>query len=373
MEKYKKFIEVTVPGYACNFKCSYCYISQLINPEIKDVAKFNYSPQHIGKSLNKQRIGGTAYINICGVGETLIAKEMPQIVKEILSQGHFVNIYTNGVLTSRINEILEIVPPENLKRLSFSFSFHFLELKQKKLINTFFYNFKNVKSHGCSVISNMVLDDTYIPYIEEIKKITLENLGAYPQISFPKKNHKRGNWTSLCKDDRKSLEIGRTFNSPYLDFTEKYYNYNKRKFCYAGEWSFCLNLGTGEISKCYGHTPHQNIYTDISTPIRYSAVGNMCFAKGCGGGLFLPQGVVPSLNAPTYPEIKDRAEANWYSPEFKAFLSQQLISNNKQFSTFKKIRTNIVHPISEISLKVVRICRKAPKKLFSKSNCIKNG
>lgn len=359
MDKYKKFIECLVPGTVCNMKCGYCYVSQLSSKHEK-CSPFTYPPEHIGNALRKERIGGCAYINICGVGETLLPKELPEIVKHILLQGHYVNIYTNGTLTRRFDEFTTY-PRELLERLSFAFSFHYLELKRLKMLDVFFANFNKMKSVGCSVVCNMVLDDSYLPYIDEIKDMTKKHLGAYPQISFPKKAHKRGNYTSLCKDEGESMRIGKTFHSPYLDFTEQYYNYNKRYFCYAGAWSFWLNLATGDISKCYGHAPWQNIYKNIKSPIKSSPVGNFCCSKACGGGLFLPMGVVPELKTPSYVEVKNRVEGKWYTDKYKAFLSQQLWENNEQYSRLRRLQVNLVHPVSALFYKGLNLIRQKLK------------
>ena len=89
----------------CNLKCSYCYIIQEGRRTEKS-AELKYSPEHIGKALSKKRLGGTCYISICGAGETLIPKEVPDIVKQILKQGHYVNITTNGTISDRIDEIV---------------------------------------------------------------------------------------------------------------------------------------------------------------------------------------------------------------------------------------------------------------------------
>lgn len=64
MEKIKKFIECLVPVTSCNLKCSYCYVMQEGRRK-NQIPVFKYSPEHIGKALNKERIGGTAYISIC--------------------------------------------------------------------------------------------------------------------------------------------------------------------------------------------------------------------------------------------------------------------------------------------------------------------
>lgn len=347
MEEYKKFIEVTVAGTACNFKCDYCYISQISHVSATDTAHFSHSPEQIGRALRRERIGGTAYINICGVGETLWPKEMPAIINEILKQGHYVNIYTNGVMSGKFDEILRLVAPRDIVRLCVSFSFHYLELLRINGIDRFFGNYRRMKDAGCSVVVNMVLADSYLPYIEDIKRVSVEKMGCYPQVSYPKRNSRTKNWTPLCRDEEKTKSIGAEFDSPYMSFTEEYFNYGRRRFCYAGAWSFHLDLATGWISKCYGHRRHQNIYDDPDAPIKWQAVGNFCFSRHCGGGLFLPQGVVPSLRCPSYADLKDRPQAQWYSLGYRTFLSQQLTTANREYTWWRKVVENICQLVHE--------------------------
>lgn len=366
MDKYFRFIEASVKGSACNLKCNYCYVAQRYDPDMKDVGKFKYSPETIGYSLRKERIGGTAYINICGEGETLLASEMPETIHQILKQGHFVNVYTNGTLSKRFDEIIKIIPEELRSHLSFAFSFHYLELKRLNKLDVFFRNFNLMKDGGCSVVANMVLDDAYLPYIEDIKKVSLENLGAFPQISFPKKHNDNSNWTALTKNVDATKTIGASFNSNYLYFTEKYFNYNRKDFCYAGKWSFTLELTTGEIARCYNYRSHQNIFKNPDSPIKLFPIGNTCQCKACGGGLFLPQGIVPSLKAPSYIYVKDRPEAHWYTSTYKEFLSQQLIPNNKQYGKIKQILINFTNPFYNFYALMVAANRKI-------STYIKNG
>lgn len=345
METYDKFIEVTVPGTACNFKCDYCFISQLNETSMKDVAKFAYPPAHIGYALRKERIGGTAYINICGSGETLLADEMPDIIAEIVKQGHYVNVFTNGTLTKRFDEILERVPSELLGHMSFTFSLHYLELKRLGLLERYFKNFKKMGEAGCSTVSIMVLADSYLPHIDEIKAVSLEKLGVLPQVTFPKKGHQHGNWSSLSTDDNNTYRVGETFDSGAFRFAAKYYDYHRKGFCYAGKWSFYLNLATGWISKCYEHHPFQNIYADVDKPIKSTPVGTTCQASCCGGALFLPQGIVPELNCPDYVTLRDRPEANWFKEPMKSFVSQQIMGGG--MSKTQRFIASTVNPIHE--------------------------
>lgn len=96
--KIKRFIECLIPLTICNLKCSYCYVSQE-NRKTQQPANFLYSPYIIGRALSRERLGGICYISMCGAGETLLAKEMPDITYNLLKEGHYVNITTNGTIS----------------------------------------------------------------------------------------------------------------------------------------------------------------------------------------------------------------------------------------------------------------------------------
>ena len=125
-DKIKRFFECLIPVTACNLKCGYCYVIQRDNRKM-EIPKLKYSPEKIGKGLTQERLGGVCYFSICGAGETLLPNYTVEIVKELLRNGHYVNITTNGTLTKRFDESLQL-PNEHLKRLHFAFSFHYNEL-----------------------------------------------------------------------------------------------------------------------------------------------------------------------------------------------------------------------------------------------------
>ena len=54
----KRLLVINVPIKNCNLKCEYCYISALKENEKRKTAKFLYTPEHVGKCLSKERLGG---------------------------------------------------------------------------------------------------------------------------------------------------------------------------------------------------------------------------------------------------------------------------------------------------------------------------
>lgn len=352
-EKIKKFIECLIPVTACNLRCDYCYVIQQGRRK-DEIPKFKYSPEHIGKALTKERLGGTCYISICGAGETLIPNETVDIVREILKQGHFVNITTNGTMTPKINKLMEL-PSEHLERLHFAFSFHYLELVKRNLLDIFFENVKNVRKHGCSFVVQLNLYDKYMPYIDEIKEKCIKEIGAYPQIAATRDDStiKSGGYHKLytSKTREEYLDEGRKFKSPLFEFTMKNFKVKRREFCYAGDWSLILNLSTGNVKRCYSEKEDQNIFEDINKPIKFKAVGSWCKSQFCfNSSHFMSLGIIPSIKTPTYAGLRNREEANWYNERTKRFLSSKLEESNKKYSAGKKFKIDS----AEFERKVLR-------------------
>lgn len=341
MDKIKRFIECYVPVTACNLRCSYCYIIQE-NRRKGQLPNFQYSPEHIGKALSKERLGGIAYINLCGAGETLLPKEMKEIIENLLMQGHYVNVTTNGTISQRFDEILKI-PKKLLSHLHFAFSFHYIELKKRNLLDVFFNNINKIRPY-CSFLVQLNLCDEYINELDNIKQICLKEVGALPQVAATRdeKNSKKIEfYTKLPKE--KYIEIGKSFNSPLFDFTIKNFMVNRRKdFCYAGDWSFILNLENGNIKKCYAEKETQNIFKDINAPIKFEALGCLCDSPYCvNSSHFMSLGIIPSIETPTYGQLRNRKEANWYKKEMSDFLNTKLYETNKKYNFIKKSIVNI--------------------------------
>lgn len=88
------------------------------------------------QGIVEKRLGGTCLINLCGGGETLLCPDLPKVAKALLEEGHYVFIVTNGTITKAFKEIEEF-PEELRKRLSFKFSYHYLEQHRLKITELF--------------------------------------------------------------------------------------------------------------------------------------------------------------------------------------------------------------------------------------------
>lgn len=335
MEKIKRFFECLMPVSVCNLECPYCYVIQENRRKMK-LANLYYSPEHIAKALRKERVGGTCWISICGVGETFVQNETVELVSLLLKEGHYVNVTTNGTLSKPFKRLIELCG-DNIRHLHLSFSLHYLELKKHNLLETFFENIQNVHSAGASILVQINLCDDYIPYLEEIKNICKKKVGAFPQVALTRDESVRPMKIFTSMSDEEYYRTGSLFNSRLFDFTYKNFNVKREEFCYAGDWSGVLNLQTGWLSKCYANNEGQNIFEDLDEPIYFEAVGKNCRNDYCvNSSHFMSLGVIPSIKTPSYAELRNRKEAAWYTDDMIRFLSGKLGDSNRQYSIIRK-------------------------------------
>lgn len=114
----------------------------------------------------------------------------------------------------------------------------------------------------------------------------------------------------------------------------------RNEFCYAGNWSFCVDLKTGDITKCFGDKVIGNIY-EYDKEIKYECVGCNCKYPYCyAGHAFLALGVIPEVSIGTFDELRDRPIAGWLSEEMKNIMSQKLENNNEKYGSLKKYLIN---------------------------------
>lgn len=357
--KLQGFIEVLVPTTVCNIKCHYCYVVQHDNRTLKK-AEFNHSPKEIAYALRPERFGGVMYISFCGAGETLSVPQMPEIAKEVLMSGNFVNITSNGTMSHAIDKILDIVPQNLLCHLNFSFSLHWLELKKYKLVDKFFNNIRKVRDAGCSFVLQMQHCDEYEPYYDEIWAKCLEEVKAQPQVVVTRRESTDYQNYRFMTDHTDEIyhETARCFDSPLFELTFNNFKVNRnRDFCFAGKWSYVLNLSTGILRRCYCSSTGKNIFTHkgrLSMP----PVGYHCGAVYCtNASHFIALGVMPSCKVPSYAELRNRVcndGTEWYQPTMKFLLSQKLYENHE--TSFKdRITSELGYIVERVSNWMKRI------------------
>lgn len=365
MDKIKRFIDCTVPVMTCNLRCKYCYITQE-RKFLSALPSFQYSARTIGKSLTKKRMGGVCHFNLCGGGETLLPPEMKDIIYEMLAQGHYLAVVTNGTVTKRFEEICRF-PKEYLERLLFKFSFHYLELKRLNMIDKFFENVQMVKDSGCSFSVELTPNDEYIEYIDDIKKICIERIGAPCHVTVARKETDPDLpiLTDLNRNDY--INTWEQFDSNLFKFKMKTFNVKRKEFCYGGEWTAHLNLGTGIMKQCYCGSIIQNIFKDTNKVINWEAIGNNCAEPHCHNAhVWLTLGAIPELETPTYASMRNRVEIDgteWLNPRMKAFLGQKLQNNNIEYTEIQKKKAN---RNSFYKVRATKLIRKPIRALYLK-------
>lgn len=338
MDKIKRFIDCYIPTETCNLRCHYCYITQRRKFNAK-IASFSHSPEEIRHAFSKKRWGGICLINMCAGGETLLSDEVLPVVKELLEEGHYVMIVTNGTLTKRFEEISNW-PDYLLNRLFFKFSYHFLEMKRLGWTERFFDNVKRTKEAGASFTVEVTPSDELIPYIDELKENCMKYTGALCHMTIARDDRTKGIdiLSDLSWDEYK--KVWGDFDSSLFDFKAQIFQKKRNEFCYAGAWSYYLNLESGDLKQCYCGEKIWNIYEKLNEAIPEKPIGHSCSLPYCyNGHAFLALGDIPELDTPTYEEERNRICSDgtqWLKPEMRAFMTTKLYECNEQYNMLKK-------------------------------------
>ena len=195
-----------------------------------------------------------------------------------------------------------------------------------------------MRQAGCSFLVQLNLYDGYIPYLEEIEEYCIENFGAKPQVAATRDERSKPFKLHTSLSTEEYMEKGRKMQSPLFEFTMKNFMVKRKEYCYAGDWSFILDLDSGIMRRCYNVPFGVNIFENPQKPIKFEAVGKGCRKEFCvNSSHFMSLGVIPSIDTPTYTELRNRLEADWYTPEMQQFLSQKLRDSHKTYSPMKKI------------------------------------
>lgn len=339
MDKLKRYIDCIVPIEGCTLRCHYCYITQHRKFN-NNKAVFKYSPQQVKQATTKERLGGTCLINLCGGGETLIPEIVLEYAKAFLENDHYVMIVTNATLTPRF-EVMAQWPKDLLERLFFKFSYHYLELKERELLDRFFSNIKMMRDAGASFTVEVTPSDELIPYVDECIQRCIDELGAKPHCTVARDERQPDILPILTDMSREEYKKfwGEKFDSKLFDFKLSIFEVPRKEFCYAGVWSNHFVLGSGMLKQCYTTLVGQDIVKDPTAPIKIPALGR-CQELHCyNGHSWIALGDIPELSSPTYTEMRNRICADgseWMKEKFKTFVSQRTCDNNKHYGFLKR-------------------------------------
>lgn len=357
MDKVKRIILLSVPMSICNFRCSYCYLSQRDECYQNKQPKFKYSPEYVGRALSLERLGGIAYINICADGETLLTRDIDKYVYELLKVGHYVEFVTNLSISPVLDKMLQW-DTKLLKQLEFKCSFHYLELKKKKLLGIFADNVRKIWNSGASANIEITPCDEMIPYINEIKDFSLQNFGALPHLSIARRDDTEDidYLTNLSIEEYD--KVWSQFDSEFWEFKKTIFKKKQTRFCYAGDWLLYVNLETGIAQQCYRGRHSQDIFRDLEKPISFKAIGK-CLEPHCYNGHFmLTLGCVPNFTSVRYGDIRNRVKkdgSEWLQPEYKSFLNSTLLESNDEYSVKRKFKINIENRIIDMPLCLIKV------------------
>lgn len=340
MEKMKRFIDVWVPVTTCTLRCHYCYIThhRLFDSKLP---KFKYSPETFRKGLSKERLGGVCMFNLCGGGETLLPPEMPKYIRALLEEGHYVMVVTNATVDKAFNEMSEW-PKDLLDHLFFKFSYHFIELKKRNLFEKFFSNIRKMKDAGASFTLEATPSDELIPYIEEMKALAVQEVGAVCHITVGRDEHNMSTIPILSQmTPVEYYNTWKVFDSEFFEYKFSVFSQKRTEFCYAGDWTLFLDMGSGILHQCYCSLFNQNIFEDVSKPIKFKAIGHFCQQPHCyNAHAFLTFGAIPEHESPTYATIRNRIcvdGSEWLKPKMKVFMECRLKNANNEYSDSKKV------------------------------------
>lgn len=368
MDKMKRFVDCYIDTETCNFKCHYCYIAQK-NRFSKKITKLKHSKEEIRKALSKDRMGGICLINLCAGGETLLSDDIVPLIEELLKEGHYVMVVTNGSFKKRFKQIVEI-QKDLLERLFFKFSFHYLELIRLNLMEQFFSNINLVRNAGCSFTLEVTPSDELISHIDDVIKISNEKLGAPCQITIARDDRTKGIEILSEHNFEDYKKIWSKFNSDLFDYKKDIFYKKRKEFCYAGDWSIYLNLSTGDVFQCYNSRVIDNIYKDINKPIKFEAIGANCPMAHCyNGHAYLALGDIPELDAPTYSKLRNRIDENgneWLSEKMKFFMEQKLYENNIEYNEKQKTKIDRYYKLKLLTNKSTRLAKKVVRKMVKK-------
>ena len=297
-----------------------------------------YSPDDFAKAFSLERLGGRCYMNFCADGETLLTKNLDLYVKALVEVGHYAEIVTNMTITPMLDKILSW-DREFLQRVEFKCSFHYLELKKKKLLDLFANNVKKAWAAGASATIEITPDDDMVPLIDEIKAFSTVHFGALPHLSIAR-DDKTSNISYLTRFSMEEYDkIWSSFDSGFWQFKKTIFGKKQKGFCYAGSWSAHINMATGRATCCYGHMELGDVLAHPELPFPSRPVGRCPIAHCYNGHALMTLGLIPNEYRARYGDIRDRVRedgTHWLNSKLHDFFNTKLVDSNIELTELQK-------------------------------------
>lgn len=326
----RKYVGIHVAVNVCNLKCPYCYVGQ--TGEFKNNPILSHYPKYIRLCLSQKRLGGQCLIVICGSGETLLSDKIIEVCHELLMEGHYLHIVTNGTITNKIRELIERAG-NYVSHLFFKFSFHYGELLRRDMLEVFTHNVHFVEKAGASYTIELTTDDNLVTRIDEIIEYSMENLGALPHITIARDDtdYNRPIITKLSK--KQYYESWSRFDSKLFDVKWQWFG-KKVSNCYAGADSLYIDLQSGSIRRCLNQPIVDNLFKDHQNVLQYNKVGEECTLSYCyNNHAYLTLGISPDIQIASFADVRDRIKndgKHWLTKETRGFYQQKLYVNNSR-------------------------------------------
>ncbi|WP_207638113.1 radical SAM protein [Butyrivibrio sp. FCS006] len=319
----RKYIGLDIPAYGCNLNCSYCYLNNKSTGE-GAFPPLTHSVQYVRYKLRREAIGGSALIGMCACGETLLADKFDDLCVELLKEGHYLIIVTNGIYTERIERLIKRAGKYS-RHLIFKMSFHYLELKKRNLLKIYRDNIRLIDNSDASYTIELMPHDELMEFIPEIMDYSYKSFGALPQLTVGRDEaDSRKLLTALSIDEY--IDVWSVFKSEMFDLKMKYYMMHGTN-CNAGRDSFFIDLDSGAMRRCLFPDKQGNFY-DENADLNFDRVGDSCPLEYCFNcHAYVTIGILPDFEAPTLTEIRDRTTTDnkhWLKSDVRRFLGVKI-------------------------------------------------
>lgn len=316
--------------------------------------QYRYSPEQFARAMSMERVGGVAFGNFTATGETLLMKKLPEYIKAFVEQGHYAEIVTNLTISPVIDQILSW-DKVLLNRVEFKCSFHYLELKNKGLLDIFAQNVHKIWNSGASANIEMTPADDIIPYIEEIKEFCMEQFRALPHLTIARDDRtKRIDYlTNLSMNEYD--KIWSQFDSEFWRFKKSIFGVKQKGFCYAGAWSYYVDLTTGEARQCYCGENLGNIFSNPKEDLPIKPIGRCELPHCFNGHMLMAAGLIPDSSTVHYGDIRNRKIPNgqdWLREDLLRVFNERIYETNERLDVNEEKRELMKKDIRNILLKL---------------------